>query len=122
MLAKLCLVEDYINWVTVAGIGKGAVFQRIDRWGNLSGKEMLVFWTAESSKSPSRNTHEDANSLAIYAEQSNQAPHADREWYFYLISSVQRLPHPGAYGSAYSFWLNWPKYSQSASTTCTWHS
>lgn len=39
-LARLCPVEAYINWVTVAGIAKGPVFQRIDRWGNLSGKGM----------------------------------------------------------------------------------
>ncbi|TKJ78782.1 tyrosine-type recombinase/integrase [Pseudomonas sp. CFBP13509] len=36
----LCPVEAYINWITVAGIAKGPVFQRIDRWGNLSGKAM----------------------------------------------------------------------------------
>ncbi|WP_454565557.1 tyrosine-type recombinase/integrase [Pseudomonas sp. AIG] len=39
-LTMLCPVEAYINWVTVAGIAKGPVFQRIDRWGNLSGKAM----------------------------------------------------------------------------------
>jgi len=37
-LTKLCPVEAYINWITVAGLTKGPVFQRIDRWGNLSGK------------------------------------------------------------------------------------
>lgn len=37
-LTKLCPVEAYISWITVAGIAKGPVFQRIDRWGNLSGK------------------------------------------------------------------------------------
>jgi integrase len=39
-LAMLCPVEAYINWITVAGIAKGPVFQRIDRWGNLSSKAM----------------------------------------------------------------------------------
>jgi len=39
-LTMLCPVEAYINWITVAGIAKGPVFQRIDRWGNLSGKAM----------------------------------------------------------------------------------
>ncbi len=33
-------LEAYINWITVTGIAKGPVFQRIDRWGNLSGKAM----------------------------------------------------------------------------------
>ncbi|WP_080396455.1 tyrosine-type recombinase/integrase [Pseudomonas savastanoi] len=33
-------MDAYINWVTVAGIASGPVFQRIDRWGNLSGKGM----------------------------------------------------------------------------------
>lgn len=37
-LKALCPVEAYINWITVAGIATGPVFQRIDRWGNLSGK------------------------------------------------------------------------------------
>ncbi len=39
-LVMLCPVEAYINWITIAGIAKGPVFQRIDRWGNLSGKAM----------------------------------------------------------------------------------
>ena len=37
-LTNLCPVEAYINWITVSGLTKGPVFQRIDRWGNLSGK------------------------------------------------------------------------------------
>lgn len=37
-LRMLCPVEAYLNWITVAGIAKGPVFQRIDRWGNLSGR------------------------------------------------------------------------------------
>jgi hypothetical protein len=32
-LTMLCPVEAYLNWITVAGIAKGPVFQRIDRWG-----------------------------------------------------------------------------------------
>lgn len=35
-LTRLCPVSAYINWITVAGITKGPVFRRIDRWGNLS--------------------------------------------------------------------------------------
>jgi integrase len=31
-------LEAHINWLTVAGIAKGPVFQRVDRWGNLSGR------------------------------------------------------------------------------------
>lgn len=34
-LTQLCPVNAYINWITVAGIAKGPVFRRIDRWGNL---------------------------------------------------------------------------------------
>lgn len=35
-LKKLCPVEAYINWITVAGIARGPVFRRLDRWGNLA--------------------------------------------------------------------------------------
>lgn len=35
-LKKLCPVEAYINWVTVAGITRGPVFRKVDRWGNLA--------------------------------------------------------------------------------------
>lgn len=35
-LTKLCPVNAYINWITVAGIARGPVFRRLDRWGNLS--------------------------------------------------------------------------------------
>ncbi len=35
-LKKLCPVEAYINWITVAGIARGPIFRKIDRWGNLS--------------------------------------------------------------------------------------
>jgi len=38
-LKKLCPVEAYINWITVAGITKGPVFRKLDRWGNLSEKD-----------------------------------------------------------------------------------
>lgn len=37
-LTMLCPVDAYLNWITVAGIAKGPVFQRIDRWGRLSEK------------------------------------------------------------------------------------
>lgn len=36
-LKKLCPVQAYINWITVAGIAHGPVFRKIDRWGNLAG-------------------------------------------------------------------------------------
>ncbi len=35
-LKKLCPVDAYINWVTVAGIARGPVFRKLDRWGNLA--------------------------------------------------------------------------------------
>ena len=35
-LKKLCPVDAYINWITVAGLSHGPVFRRLDRWGNLS--------------------------------------------------------------------------------------
>lgn len=35
-LKKLCPVEAYINWITVAGMTRGPVFRKLDRWGNLS--------------------------------------------------------------------------------------
>ncbi|WP_311970207.1 site-specific integrase [Pseudomonas baltica] len=34
-LKRLCPVQAYGNWITVAGIAHGPVFRRIDRWGNL---------------------------------------------------------------------------------------
>jgi integrase len=37
-LTMLCPVEAYINWITVAGVAKGPVFRRLDRWGNLADK------------------------------------------------------------------------------------
>lgn len=37
-LKKLCPVEAYIKWVNVAGIARGPVFRKLDRWGNLSEK------------------------------------------------------------------------------------
>ncbi|KPB71335.1 tyrosine-type recombinase/integrase [Pseudomonas cannabina] len=37
-LTTLCPVEAYINWITVAGLAKGPVFRRLDRWGNLANK------------------------------------------------------------------------------------
>jgi integrase len=35
-LKKLCPVAAYINWITVAGITRGPVFRKLDRWGNLA--------------------------------------------------------------------------------------
>lgn len=35
-LNTLCPVDAYINWITVAGIARGPVFRRLDRWGNLA--------------------------------------------------------------------------------------
>lgn len=37
-LKKLCPVDAYINWITAAGISKGPIFRKLDRWGNLSEK------------------------------------------------------------------------------------
>lgn len=35
-LKKLCPVNAYMNWITVAGLVRGPVFRRLDRWGNLA--------------------------------------------------------------------------------------
>jgi len=35
-LKKLCPVQAYINWITVAGIAQGPVFRKLDRWGHLA--------------------------------------------------------------------------------------
>lgn len=35
-LKTLCPVEAYINWITAAGLARGPVFRKIDRWGNLA--------------------------------------------------------------------------------------
>lgn len=35
-LKKLCPVQAYINWITAAGIARGPVFRKLDRWGNLA--------------------------------------------------------------------------------------
>jgi len=35
-LKKLCPVSAYLNWITVAGLARGPVFRRLDRWGNLA--------------------------------------------------------------------------------------
>jgi integrase len=35
-LKTLCPVQAYINWITAAGIARGPVFRKIDRWGNLA--------------------------------------------------------------------------------------
>lgn len=34
-LKRLCPVNAYMNWITVAGIARGPVFRKLDRWGNL---------------------------------------------------------------------------------------
>lgn len=34
-LAKLCPVQAYVDWISLAGIARGPVFRSIDRWGNL---------------------------------------------------------------------------------------
>lgn len=34
-LAKWCPVQAYVDWISLAGIARGPVFRRIDRWGNL---------------------------------------------------------------------------------------
>ena len=35
-LKRLCPVQAYLDWVSVASIVRGAVFRRLDRWGHLS--------------------------------------------------------------------------------------
>ncbi|MGA4492338.1 tyrosine-type recombinase/integrase, partial [Ectopseudomonas hydrolytica] len=37
---KLCPVQAYVDWISVAGIARGPVFRSIDRWGHL-GEEGL---------------------------------------------------------------------------------
>lgn len=39
-LAKLCPVQAYVDWISVASIARGPVFRSIDRWGHL-GEEGL---------------------------------------------------------------------------------
>lgn len=34
-LKRLCPVEAYLDWLAVAGLASGAVFRRLDRWGNV---------------------------------------------------------------------------------------
>lgn len=35
-LKQLCPVQAYLDWVSAAGIARGAVFRRLDRWGHLN--------------------------------------------------------------------------------------
>ncbi|PWB35054.1 Tn3 family resolvase [Pseudomonas sp. SDI] len=35
-LKRLCPVQAYLAWISVAGIAHGPVFRKLDRWGNLS--------------------------------------------------------------------------------------
>lgn len=35
-LKRLCPVNAYVEWISVAGIVRGPVFRKLDRWGNLS--------------------------------------------------------------------------------------
>ncbi|WP_166366978.1 tyrosine-type recombinase/integrase [Pseudomonas akapageensis] len=35
-LKMLCPVQAYLDWISVAAIAHGAVFRKIDRWGNLA--------------------------------------------------------------------------------------
>lgn len=34
-LKRLCPVNAYVDWITVAGLASGPVFRKIDRWGNV---------------------------------------------------------------------------------------
>lgn len=34
-LARLCPVQAYVDWISLAGIARGPVFRGIDRWGHL---------------------------------------------------------------------------------------
>ena len=37
MGSEMCIRDRaYINWITVAGIARGPVFRKVDRWGNLA--------------------------------------------------------------------------------------
>ncbi|MCG8910911.1 site-specific integrase [Pseudomonas sp. DP-17] len=35
-LKRLCPVQAYLDWISAAGIARGAVFRRLDRWGHLN--------------------------------------------------------------------------------------
>ncbi|WP_137823194.1 site-specific integrase [Pseudomonas sp. D(2018)] len=35
-LKRLCPVQAYLDWISAAGIVRGAVFRRLDRWGHLN--------------------------------------------------------------------------------------
>ncbi|EOE1003062.1 TPA: site-specific integrase, partial [Pseudomonas aeruginosa] len=35
-LRRLCPVQAYLDWIGAAGIARGMVFRRLDRWGNLN--------------------------------------------------------------------------------------
>lgn len=39
-LDRLCPVQAYVDWISQAGIVRGAVFRSIDRWGNLGEEGM----------------------------------------------------------------------------------
>lgn len=41
-LSKLCPVEAYLNWIEAAGLTRGGVFRRIDRWGNISDRPIAA--------------------------------------------------------------------------------
>ncbi|GLZ89589.1 hypothetical protein Pres01_56400 [Metapseudomonas resinovorans] len=32
-LKRLCPVQDYLDWISVTGIARGAVFRGLDHWG-----------------------------------------------------------------------------------------
>lgn len=35
-LKRLCPVQAYLDWIALAGLARGPVFRRLDRWGHLS--------------------------------------------------------------------------------------
>ena len=39
-LTRLCPVQAYLDWISVAGIVRGAVFRRLDRWGHLNDRAL----------------------------------------------------------------------------------
>lgn len=39
-LKRLCPVQAYLDWIGAAGIARGPVFRRLDRWGRLNDKAM----------------------------------------------------------------------------------
>ncbi|HBM10866.1 hypothetical protein CXF92_06415 [Pseudomonas sp. Choline-3u-10] len=39
-LARLCPVQAYVDWISLASIARGPVFRGVDRWGHLSEQDL----------------------------------------------------------------------------------